>query len=141
MIPRELETLKRKGLLWDNNTVRAPYKDAWITFSFLRSSKNLLWMQSIIFKWPLTRFYFIWRNEEYNNWSRILEFNILLLTNKTFKMDLSDFIKTTKSRLNFNDTQLNSELLKYKFRKFIISYSKAIVKEEKARLLKSENTL
>ena len=46
-------------------------------------------------------------------------------------MDLSDFIKTTKSRLNFNDTQLNSELLKYKFRKFITSYSKAIVKEQK----------
>ena len=39
------------------------------------------------------------------------------------------------------DTQLNRELLKYKIRKFIISYSKAIAKYESDRRLKLENTL
>ena len=44
-------------------------------------------------------------------------------------------------KVNFNDTQLNWELLKYEIRKFIISYSKAIAKDERARRLKLENTL
>ena len=50
-------------------------------------------------------------------------------------------MKNTKSKLNFNDTQLNRELPKYETRKFIISYSKAIAKEERTRRLKLENTL
>ena len=60
---------------------------------------------------------------------------------KHFKTNLRDFIKNTKSKINFNDTQLNWELLKYEIRKFIISYSKVIAKEERARRLKLENTL
>ena len=59
----------------------------------------------------------------------------------TKKLEKRDFIKNTKSKLNFNDTQLNWELLKYEIRKFIISYSKVIAKEERARRLKLENTL
>ena len=58
-----------------------------------------------------------------------------------FKINLRDFIKNTESKLNFNDTELNWELLNYEIRKFIISYSKAITKEERARRLKLENTL
>ena len=50
-------------------------------------------------------------------------------------------MKNAKSKLNFNDTQLNWELLKCEIRKFIISYSKAIAKEKRARRLKLENTL
>ena len=69
------------------------------------------------------------------------KFNSSLLNNETFKINLRDFIKNTKSKLNFNDTQLNWELLKYEIRKFTVSYSKAIAKEERARRLKSENTL
>ena len=69
------------------------------------------------------------------------KFNSSLLNNETFKINLRDFIKNTKSKLNFNDTQLNWELLKYKIRKFIISYSKVIAKEERTRRLKLENTL
>ena len=69
------------------------------------------------------------------------KFNSSLLNNETFKINLRDFIKNTKSKLNFNDTQLNWELLKYEIRKFIISYSKVIAKEERARRLKLENTL
>ena len=67
------------------------------------------------------------------------KFNSSLLNNETFKINLRDFIKNTK--LNFNDTQLNWELLKYEIRKFIISCSKVIAKEERARRLKLENTL
>ena len=52
-----------------------------------------------------------------------------------------NFTKNTKRKLNPNDTQLNWELLKYDIRKFIISYSKVIAKEERARRLKLENTL
>ena len=52
-----------------------------------------------------------------------------------------DFIKNTKSKLNFNDTQLKWELLKYKIHKLIVSYSKAMAKEGRARRLKLENTL
>ena len=40
------------------------------------------------------------------------KFNSSLLNNETFKINLRDFIKNTKSKLNFNDTQLNWELLK-----------------------------
>ena len=69
------------------------------------------------------------------------KFNSSLLNNETFKINLKDFIKNTKSKLNFNDTQLNWELLKYEIRKFIISYSKVIAKEERARRLKLENKL
>ena len=69
------------------------------------------------------------------------KFNSSLLNNETFKINLRDFIKSTKIKLNSNDTQLNWELLKYKIRKFVISYFKAIAKEEKARQLKLENTL
>ena len=69
------------------------------------------------------------------------KFNSSLLNNETFKINLRDFIKNTKSKLNFNDAQLNWELLKYEIRKFIISYSKVIAKEERARRLKLENTL
>ena len=35
------------------------------------------------------------------------KFNSSLLNNETFKTDPRDFIKNTKSKLNFNDTQLN----------------------------------
>ena len=49
------------------------------------------------------------------------KFSSSLLSNETFKINLRDFIKNTKSKLNFNDTQLNWELLKYEIRKFIIS--------------------
>ena len=69
------------------------------------------------------------------------KFNSSLLNSETVKIYLKDFIKNTKIKLNFNKTQLNWELLKYKFRKFIISYSKAITKEERVRRLKIENTL
>ena len=69
------------------------------------------------------------------------KFNSLLLNNETFKINLRDFIKNAKSKLNFNDTQLNWELLKYEIRKFIIFYSKAIAKVELARRVKLENTL
>ena len=69
------------------------------------------------------------------------KFNSWLLNNETFKINLRDFMNNTKTKLNFNDTQLNWELLKYEIRKFIISYSKAIAKEERARRLKLENTL
>ena len=93
------------------------------------------------FKWPLTRFYFIKRNEEYTNWSRFLETQQLVIKQWNFKINLKDIIKNTKSKLTFNVTQLNWELLKNEIRKFIISYSKAIVKEERARRLKLENTL
>ena len=58
------------------------------------------------------------------------KFNSSLLNNETFKINLRGFIKNTKSKLNFNDTQLNWELLKYEIRKFIISYSKVIGKEK-----------
>ena len=71
----------------------------------------------------------------------VWKFNSSLLINETFKINLRDFIKITKSKLNFNDIQLNWELLKYEIRKFIISYSKAIAKEERARRLKLENML
>ena len=67
------------------------------------------------------------------------KFNSSLLNNETFKINLRDFIKNTK--LNFNDTQLNWELLKYEIRKFIISCSKVIAKEERTRRLKLENAL
>ena len=69
------------------------------------------------------------------------KFNNSLLNNETFKINLRDFIKNTKSKLNFNDTQLNRVLLKHEIRKFIISFSKAIAKEERAKQLKLENTL
>ena len=69
------------------------------------------------------------------------EFNSSLLNNETFKINLRDFIKNAKSKLNFNDMQLNQELLKYEISKFIISYSKAIAKDERARRLKLENML
>ena len=69
------------------------------------------------------------------------KFSSSLLNNETFKINLRDIIKNTKSKLNFNDTQLNWELLKYEIRKFIISYFKATAKEERARRLKLENTL
>ena len=69
------------------------------------------------------------------------KFNSSLLNNETFKINLRNFIKNAKSKLNFNDTQLNWELIKYEIRKFIISYSKAIAKDERARRLKLENTL
>ena len=50
-------------------------------------------------------------------------------------------MKNTKSKLNFIETQLNWKLLKQATAKFMISYSKAITKKEKARRLKLENTL
>ena len=65
----------------------------------------------------------------------------MLLNNETFKINLRDFIKNIKSKLNFNDTQLNWELLKYEIHKFITSYSKAITKEERTSQLKLENAL
>ena len=52
---------------------------------------------------------------------------------------LAEAFKQLKKRLRI--IKLNWELLKYEIRKFIISYSKAIAKEERARQLKSENTL
>ena len=69
------------------------------------------------------------------------KFNILLLNNETFKTNLRDFIKNIKSKLNFNDTQLNWELLRYEIHKFISSYSKAITKEKGTSQLKLENAL
>ena len=69
------------------------------------------------------------------------KFNSSLLNNDSFKINLRDFIKNIKSKLNLNDTQLNWELLKYEIRKFIISYCKAIAKKERARQLKLENML
>ena len=69
------------------------------------------------------------------------KFNSSLLNNETSKINLRDFIKNNKSKLDFNDTQLNWELLKYEIRKFIISYSKVIAKEERARQSKLENML
>ena len=59
-----------------------------------------------------------------------------LLNNETFKINLKDFIKNTKSKLNPNETRLNWELLKYDICNFIISYSKVIAKEERASRLK-----
>ena len=41
MISGELEIVKQKGLLSDNNTVRASYKDAWITFLFVTRYRSL----------------------------------------------------------------------------------------------------
>ena len=38
------------------------------------------------------------------------KFNSPLLNNETFKINLRNFIKSAKSKLNFNDTQLNWEL-------------------------------
>ena len=69
------------------------------------------------------------------------KFNSSLLNNETFKINLRNFIKNAKSKLNFNDTQLNWELLKYEILKFMISCSKAIAKDERARRLKLENSL
>ena len=69
------------------------------------------------------------------------KFNSSLLNNETFNLNLRISMKNAKSKLKFNDTQLNWELLKCEIRKFIISYSKAIAKEERARRLKLENTL
>ena len=69
------------------------------------------------------------------------KFDSSLLNNETFKINLRDFLKNNKSKPNSNDTELNRELLKYEIRSFIISYSKAIAKEERARRLKLENTL
>ena len=68
------------------------------------------------------------------------KFNSSLLNNETFKINLRDFLKNNKSKPNFNYTELNWELLKYEIRSFIISNSKAIAKEERARRLKLENT-
>ena len=59
-----------------------------------------------------------------------------LLNNENFNINLGDFIKNTKSKLKFNDTQLSWEFKKYKICKFIIFYYKAIAKEEGARGLK-----
>ena len=65
--------------------------------------------------------------------------NSLLLDIETFKINLREFMKNFENKLNFNDTQLNWDLLKYEICRFIISYSKAIAKEERARRLKLEN--
>ena len=73
--------------------------------------------------------------------SGVWKFNSSLLNNETFNLNLRNSMKNAKSKLNFNDTQLNWELLKCEIRKFIISYSKVIAKEERARRLKLENTL
>ena len=48
------------------------------------------------------------------------------------KINLRDFIKNAESKLKFNGTQLDWELVKHETWKFITSYSKAIVKEERA---------
>ena len=56
-----------------------------------------------------------------------------LLNNENFKINLGDFIKNTKSKLNFNGTELSWVLMKYEVCKFIISYSKAVAEEEGAR--------
>ena len=50
-------------------------------------------------------------------------------------------MKNAKYKLNLNGTQLNWRLLKYDVCKFIISYSKAIAKEERVKQLKLENML
>ena len=60
---------------------------------------------------------------------------------KLLRLIQGNFVKNTKSKLNFNDTQLHWDLLKYRIPKFIISYSKAIPKKESARRLKLENKL
>ena len=57
------------------------------------------------------------------------------LNNEAFKINLKDFVKDVKSKLNFKDTQLDWELLKCRICRFIISYSKATAKEERARQL------
>ena len=49
---------------------------------------------------------------------------------------LRDFIKNTKTKLNFNDSKLNWELLNYKIPKFIISYSKPVAKKTKSQVVK-----
>ena len=49
------------------------------------------------------------------------KFNSSLSKNETFKINLKDFIKNSKIKLNLNDIQLNLELLKYNIRKFTIS--------------------
>ena len=69
------------------------------------------------------------------------KFNSSLLNNETLKIKLRDFMKNTKSKLNFNDTHLNWELMKYEILKFIIYYYKTIAKDERARRVKLENTL
>ena len=48
------------------------------------------------------------------------------------KINLRDFIKNAKGKLKFNGTQLDWELVKQETWKFIISYSKAIAKGERA---------
>ena len=70
------------------------------------------------------------------------KFNSSLLNNEILKTNLRAFItKNIKSKLNFNDTQLNWELLKYEICKKSCSYSKAVTKDKRARQLKLENTL
>ena len=64
-----------------------------------------------------------------------LKFNSALLNNVIFKVNLRDFIENTKIKLNFNDTQLNWEFLKYEIRKFIVSYPKVIAKRRKSQTI------
>ena len=63
------------------------------------------------------------------------------MNNETFKINVRDFIRNTKSKLNLNESNFNWKLLKYDIDKLITSYSKAITKEGKATQLKLENTL
>ena len=130
MISGDLDILKRKGLLSDNNTIRASYKDAWITFSFLTSCKIYFKYRSITGFLSDHSPVFISYNEMKNMpiGPGFWKFNSLLLNNETSKSNLRDFIKNAKSKLNFHDTQLNWKLLKYKIQKFVISYSKAMAK-------------
>ena len=69
------------------------------------------------------------------------KFSNSLLNSETIKINIKDFMKDRKSKLNFNDTELNWELLKKDIRKVIIFYSKPMAKEEKARQLKLKNAL
>ena len=63
----------------------------------------------------------------------IYKFNNLLVNNETFNVNLRNFIKNAKSKLNFNETHLNCVLLKYEICKFIIPYFKVTEKDERAR--------
>ena len=69
------------------------------------------------------------------------KFSGLFMNNETFKINVRDFIRNTKSKLNLNESNFNWKLLKYDIDKVITSYSKAITKEGKATQLKLENTL
>ena len=77
----------------------------------------------------------LWQNKECTKWTRSFEIQQLVIKYETFEINLKDFIKNIKSKLNFSDSQLNWELMEYDILrilttiKSIISYFKAIAKK------------